>query len=465
MKRENTVGNIAKRAVLKITEPVRNSLYNAYIANDDGGAEYRRRIQYTNITANIISTVCGGVFLTGLLLYILRDESVAVQNSYIGMIVILQYIANLLQFITPIITAKMISRRKFIVISRFVNFFINIVVLGIIPILPVSNITQATLFLGAIFLLSATGAVYSPAICLWHIIHLPEKGGKRSDWMAMSSLILPICNAVTSLLASFVVDWFELKGLYITGILVCRGLMLLLVWWDMKQHGKIPEPEYKAADKVPSITKTLTAPFKYKEFLLVVLVMCLWQGSGLIGQYWNSYLIDNMGMSYTFFNSLTVMQIPMGIIFIPIWAKIIKKLGWLRTFGLATLIFMPPYLMNLFMFDTNVYILYPIALWISYVGLPGVSASSSNLAYIQMPEQDQTECMCFYNIAVQIAGILCGTFGKLFIQYTEGIVIKLGEHEIINKQYLNIPTAILVTITGIVAFAVANRHKRLGIEK
>ncbi len=465
MQQKNTVGNIAKRVVMKITEPVRNSVYNAYIADDDGGAEYRRRIQYTNITANIISTVCGGVFLTGLLLYILKDESVAVKNSYVGMIVILQYIANLLQFFVPIVTAKMVSRRKYIVTCRFLQFFINIVVLGIIPILPVSNMVQATLFLIAIFLLSVTGSAYSPAICLWHIIHLPEEGGKRSDWMAMSSLILPIVNAVSSLLASFIVDWFELKGLYMSGILICRGLMLLLVWWDMKQHGKIPEPKYKAAEELPSIGKILTTPFKYKEFMLIVLVVCLWQGSGILGQYWNSYLIDNMGMSYTFFNSLTVMQIPMGIIFIPLWAKIIKKLGWLRSYGLAVLIFMPPYLMNLFMFDTNVYILYPIALWISYIGLPGVSTAQSNMPYIQMPPQDQTECMCLYNVAVQLAGIIFSTFGKLFIQYTEGMVIHLGEHEIINKQYLNIPTALMVIITGIVAFVIANRHKRLGIEK
>ena len=82
-----------------------------------------------------------------------------------------------------------------------------------------------------------------------------------------------------------------------------------------------------------------------------------------------------------------------------------------------------------------------------------------------MPPQDQTECMSLYNVLVQLAGIFFSTFGKLFIQFTEGKVIHFGEHEIINKQYLNIPTAIMVTLTGIVAFLIANRHKRLGIEK
>ncbi len=465
MKQSNNIITIAKRVVMKITEPVRQSLNNAYFADDDGGAEYRRRIQYTNITANIISTVCGGVFLTGLLLYILRDEPQAVQNSYIGMIVILQQIANVLQFLTPVFTAKMISRRKYIVFCRTTNFLINIVVLALIPILPISEKAQAVLFLISIFIMTATGAVYSPAICLWHIIHLPENGGKRSDWMAMSQLILPICNAVASLLASFVVDYFELKGMYISGILIIRGLLLLVVYWDLKQHGKIPEPVYKAENKLPSLKKIFISPFKYKEFMLVVLAYCLYQGSGICGQYWNSYLIDDLNISYTFLNACTVMQIPMYLVFIPLWSKFVKKNGWLTAFGISALIYLPPFLTNCLIFENTAYIIYPLGLLYCYITVPGINLAASNLAYIQMPEENQTECMSFYNVAANISAVLFSSLGKAFISATEGITIPIGSHEIVNKQYLNLLAFAFIAISGIASLLIAKRHKKMGISK
>ena len=62
-------------------------MHNAYIENSDGCARSRREILKENIMYDICATLLGGVFLTRLILYILRDEPTAVRNEYLGLIV------------------------------------------------------------------------------------------------------------------------------------------------------------------------------------------------------------------------------------------------------------------------------------------------------------------------------------------------------------------------------------------
>lgn len=104
---------LSKNGVKRALSPLGQSLFNAYSENRDGKASSRRNILAENIFFNVIAAVTGGVFLTGLILIILENESETVKNQYLGLIISLQLLANTSQIFTPFLINKMKSYRAF----------------------------------------------------------------------------------------------------------------------------------------------------------------------------------------------------------------------------------------------------------------------------------------------------------------------------------------------------------------
>ena len=445
------------RAIRKATDPIRNSVENAYIYNNDGKAADRRNILKENITYNIVATLSGGVFMTGLILYILRNEPTSVQNEYLGLVASLQVLANVSQIFTPLLTAKLSSYKRLVFITRLIYFIVDIVGLGTIPLLPIGPIPQAILFIACIFTMQLCITIVNPAVCLWHVSNIPDN--KRADWMSIQQMTLPIINAVTSVIASVIMDKFEIQGKYMSAVLILRGIFVLLAFFELKQHFQIKEPVYVKNEDNVSLLQIFTAPFKAKNYLPIILIVCLWQGTAFCGQYWNSYIMNHLDFSYTFINTCTSIQIVALPIFMPLWNKVVHKKGWLKTLGISTIIYFVPYILNCLMFKPTAF-LYVISVCYCYMIAPGINLCFANLGYVNLPEKNQTACLSFYNAAAGLVNF-CITFcGKLFVQATEGMVIPLGNQQILNIQYNNLIAMCFVLATGITCFIVNKKNKK-----
>ncbi len=447
-----------KRAFLTAIDPIRNSINNGYIADNDGKARDRRNILKENITYNIVATLSGGVFMTGLILYILRNEPTSVQNEYLGLVASLQVLANVSQIFTPLLTAKLKSYKRLIVITRLIYFIVNILGLGFIPLLPVGPIPQAILFIACIFIMQLCIMIVNPAICIWHVSNIPD--GKRADWMSIQQMALPIINAVTAVIASMVMDRFELQGKYMTAVLLLRGIFVLLAFFEMKQHFQIKEPVYVKSEESVSLVKIFTSPFKAKDYLPIILIVCLWQGTAFCGQYWNSYIMNHLDFSYTFINACSAIQLVTLPIFMPLWNKVVHKKGWLKTLGISTTVYFLPYILNCLMFKPTAF-LYVISVCYCYFINPGINLCFANLGYVNLPKDNQTACLAFYNAAAGIVNFCITYCGKLFVQATEGIVIPLGNQQILNIQYNNLIAMMFVLATGITCFIVNKKNEKL----
>lgn len=446
-----------KRAILKATDPIRNSIENGYIYDQDGKARDRRNILKENISYNIVATLSGGVFMTGLILYILRNEPTSVQNEYLGLVASLQVLANVSQLFTPLLTAKLSSYKRLVFITRLIYFIVDIIGLGLIPLLPIGAIPQAILFIACIFTMQLCIMIVNPAVCLWHVSNIPDN--KRADWMSIQQMALPIINALTSVIASMIMDKFELQGKYMSAVLILRGIFVLLAFWELRQHFQIKEPVYVKSEEKVSLVKIFTAPFKAKQYLPIILIVCLWQGTAFCGQYWNSYIMNHLDFTYTFINTCASMQLVTLPIFMPFWNKVVHKYGWLKTLGLSTLLYIPPYIFNCLMFKTTSF-LYVISVFYCYVINPGINLCFANLGYVNLPEKNQTACLSFYNAAAGIVNFCITYCGKLFVQATEGISIPLGNQEILNIQYNNLVAMCFVIATGVTCMIVYKKTKK-----
>lgn len=448
-----------KRFINKLTDPLRMSFTNGYIKDDDGKAQGRRNILIENITYNITATLTGGVFLTGLILYILQDEPETVQNSYLGTVISVQVLANFFQILTPVFTSRLKSYRPLMLVTRTIYFVLNLFGLAIVPILPIAATARATIFSAMIFIIQLCITFMNPAVCAWHITNIPND--KRADWMSIQQMILPILNITSSLVASFVIDKFELKGKYFSAVLIIRGVLILVAFLEMRTHFFIKEPPegYARGEKI-SLKGIITEPLKCKPFLITVLIVCLWQGTSMPGQFYNAYLLNSAKLSYTFINLCGATNIPLMLIFMPLWNKIVHKKGWLWTLSLSTILFITPYILNMFVFEDTPYF-YLISYMTTNIVSPGYNLCFANLVYVKMPENaNRTAFVAFYSATAGLVAFLVTFGGKLFIKFTEGITFQVGSRILTNTQYIVLTPIIFIALASMSAFLLERSDRK-----
>ncbi len=449
---------MSKMSFKRMFAPMQETIYNGYIEDGDGKARSRREILKENILYNICSTLSSGVFLTGLILYILKNQPDAVQNEYLGLIVSMQLLANAFQVFTPFITRKLKTYKMLIVVTRIIYFAVNIFGFGVLPLLNFNDLVLAKLFIALVFVKQLAIMLVNPAICAWHISNIPDK--KRSDWMSIQQMVLPAINIVVSVSASAVLDYFDLKGMYMSAVLITRGLVLLLAFFEMKTHFFIKEPEYAPNGRPFSLKEMVTMPFKTKTYFLTILVACIWTaGNNFAGQYLNAYLLDNVKMSYTVITLCSATNIPLSLLFMSKWNKLVRKKGWMYTFGISAILYVIPHTLNIFIFKETSYI-YLISVVVTNILGPGFRLCSSNLPYYNMPQENGALYLSFYNTVVGVVGFVSSYLGKEFIGLSEGVSIPLGSHQITNTQYICVVAGIIIVISGIVCLYVHWKEKK-----
>ncbi len=445
-----------KSFIGKLTSPLRDSIYNGYIENADKNSRSRRQILVQYITYSITNTLTTGIFLTGLILYILKGEPESVQNEYIGLITTFHLFAGFFQIITPFMTAKMKSYKVMMVIARVIYFGLSTVGIAIVPMLPIAATSQANLFVGMTFAIQLSISLMNPAIVAWHISNIPDD--KRADWYSIQQMILPIINTLSSLAAGFLIDQFELKGKYMSAVLIIRGLLLICAFFEIRTHFIVKEPIYNKQQL--SIKQIVTEPIKCKPFLLMVMLVCIWNiGGNFVGQYFNAYLLTNVKVSYTFINLCTATNIPIMLITMPIWNRIVHKKGWLWTLSLATSLYCVPFILYQFIFQETS-ILYLISTVYTNMIAPGINLCVANLVHIKCPADNKTSFIAFYSAIGGLASTISSYIGKTFIKYTDGITIHFGNHQVVNTQYICLIALAFTIITSIVAFTLSKLDKK-----
>lgn len=427
-----------RRLVHKVFDPIRQSAWNGYFNDDDGKAVYRRRILLENFYINALGNLTSGVFLTGIILYILKNESVAVQNNYLGLVASIPLIASVVQVIAPVFLAKMKSYKPIMVITRSLYVFINTVVFAVIPLLPIKPTTSAGLLIGALLVSRLALGVPNPAIYVWHIAHIPDD--KRADWMTYQQMLTLIWHTVVSLVAGFIIDKFELHGMYMAGVLLIRGLLLIDGFFELRSHFIIKEEPHPPVEKI-SFKEIFIVPLTCVPFLCTVLIYGLWTiGTNISVQYFNAYMLDSVGVSYTFINACTATNIPIMFITMPIWNKMVHEKGWLFTLAISSGLFSIPFILYCFVFRQT-YMLYLVAIIIYNAIIPGANLVFANLCYLKNPPGKTTSCVAFYFALGSAIGFLGTYLGKIFINNTDSKIINIGKLSIVNNQYVGLIAA------------------------
>ncbi|MGI6172425.1 MAG: MFS transporter [Christensenellales bacterium] len=432
--REIHVGNIPKKLVGMATE--------GWYIKGDSDSHSRASLLGYNYTANVIVNLIGGSFFTGLLILINASD------SFIGTLTMIATAANMLQVFAPLFLERFTKRKKMLIALRAVLLFFNIVVIGIIPALPGGQQLQWTLMALSVLVVNLINALIAPGYTVWHIQCIPSD--MRSSFFSLVTMTVGAVVALCNLGGSAIVDAFRASGLEYVGLLVVRGIAVLIAIVDIWLLTRIKELPYECGEK-QSVKDLLVKPFRGKVYLKTVALTFLWNISANIpGNYYTVYLLKDLGISYSFIMLCSMLNIPVVILLTPVWRRVVQKLGWVRSLYTAMALYLLHYV--LIAFTTNAMLwAYPVGLLYAFVMAIGINLPFAAIPYINIPKENQTVYIGFYSTIANMAALLGVTIGKFFIDLTDGVKIRLFGTEMINKQFILLLTAsmMLLAVVGI----------------
>ncbi len=436
-----------------ITRLYRKFETNWMVPGDDSSADRFIMIRY-NITANVIANLVGGNFFAGLMLLLNAD------NSFVGLMTMIIFGANLLQLFSPYILERFERRKKLLISLRVAMQFFNIVFIGIVPLLPMSDGTKLTLLALSVFVINALGALMSPGFSVWHIAHIPQR--VRVSYFSVVSMLNGIFVAVMNLAASQVVDRFKAGGNELLGLELLRIVALIIAVFDIYLLSKLRELPRTAPAKKIKLADLVIKPWKERIYLRTVLVVVLWSMiANIPGSYYTVYLLRDLNVSYSYITLINMLNVVVLIVFTPVWRKLFSRRSWLKPLSWAMILFSPHYLV-LALVSPGLLWLFPLGSIWSNICLVGISLAFTSVAYVNIPQENQTLFIGFYSTMSNLGALVGAFLSRTFMTAFEGTKFNLLGIPFGEKQVMMIVVGILMMGGG---FVVRMIHKRNTLEK
>ncbi len=452
----SSVGAFVKNRARDVWSIVDDALIN----NDDGHAKGRRGMLFGNYFGVLISPLISGVYFTSLMLHM------GASNTYIGYITLIGSICTFLQLFAPFLVERFERRKNILMIARGFMYFLNIIVIGLIPLLPVPKMVRLALFMLTMIIINLINSFSGSAFNVWHMQSVPLP--RRASYFTLSSLGIQVISVATSFCAGLAVDGIKESGFSMFGLspqyfafLLLRFIAVFLVIGEFKNFLSMPEYPYeKDANTKKLGIGLLFLPLKNRGFMMMAMIVFIWNFlAGFIGPYYSVYLLDKLELSYTYLSLAGLMGLPMTIVFTPIWAKLINKYSWLKMFAVALAGYMITFLLNTVTAASTQY-LYIISSMVCYVFNPAISLNFSNIQFVKMPPTNQTAFCSFYSAFVTVGTILGNTAGNWFFRQTEGKFFMMFGLKISNYQWMCLVQLLFALILLVYVVGVRTKLRR-----
>lgn len=434
---------------MQLISRFRHSLVDDWYIPGDPMSHDRARLLRCQYTSNLIRALIQGTFWTGLLLCLKADD------ASIGTIGMISSAAGMLQILGPLFLERFKKRKTMLIWMRGLMWFFNVLVIGLIPLLPASHNAKMWLTVAGVFIVNVLNTFVGPGVAVWHMQSIPDK--VRGGYYSLLTMTNGAIVAFVTFVAGIVVDSFA-DQYY--GLLVLRAAALMLCVLELYMYTKVPEYPYSETKTERfSVSDLLIKPFRNRTYLLTVAVGFIWNFvANIPGSYYSVYLLDNLGLSYSWISLIGAFNVPFVLLLTPIWKKQLKRLGWFRTLSVSMLIYSLVYLLMSLVNEGNVKLVYTLSQIMAFVFSIGISLSFTGIAWVNIPKENQTVFYGFYQTMVYFAAFAGVTAGKYFILAVGKKTLPLFGMDMCGKQLIVLLTGALVFAGGII---VALIHKKV----
>ncbi|MDD4475460.1 MAG: MFS transporter [Eubacteriales bacterium] len=426
------------------------AFYNLFMSGDKN-SKGRLCMLQSSILTGIIGSLTGGIFYSGFLL----GHGINIVNA--GIITFIPLIATIFGLFSPMILERFPKRRKILLISRSAYYLINIGGLTILPQIVRGEQEKLIGFSIIVFVASAINSLFSSGFSVWHINFLPND--VRADYFNISNIITNALMGLVVLISSLIADSLAGSPMQLTIITILRVIGLVFAALDVYTLSKPHEAPYESTPgKKIKLSDTFTLPFKHKKYILTMFVMfCYTFASSLTASVINVYLLDNVGVTYTFINVITAVYFIFFIIFGGASKRLIRRTSWFTAFAKSIFFLCPTYILYSFVNHENYVWLMLIVRLTQHLLSVSITIAYANFPYINLPSTDRTNYMAFYAFNVNIAsliGMMCGTGFVKLIGVNKIVIFNIGFESV---QFLMLITGLLMALLSV--FVTVFRNK------
>jgi hypothetical protein len=421
------------------------------VSGESAESQSRKYILLWNGSANITGNLAGGNFLVGLYAVL------HVSDVLLGVLTTLIQFCNIFQILSPLLLNRFKRIKPVLLVTRILYYGVFIVLIGLIPLVPGEDGFRVGLLLVATIFANLVNALSAPGYSVLHIRSIPVES--RADFFSVLSLLNNICIYVFIFLCGYVVDFFRDRGNLYGGVAAVRLIAVGFAALELYTHCRIHEfGEPEENGPRPHLNPFL--PLKNREFTICALLTGLYSFfANIPGMFYSSYLVNDVVVPFSFLGFVTFLSLPIMLVMVPVWNRIIRKTSWFTTIAISLLLVSLHYFMLPFVNRSNYPVLYTAAMIYYFSIIPGVSIVTANLPFYRLPEGGRTVFLAFYagfNSFMAMLGFFCGS---LFIAWSGGLRLNFLGWSMGNKQLITPITGVLLLGLGIMYYVIAKKEK------
>jgi len=362
---------------------------------------------------SIVNVFITGVFYTGFL------AVNGIDIVRVGIIAFIPYIAWGFSLLSPMVLGKF-NRRRYLLLFNHIFYYVCIVLATTIMPMFVSDSGQKTIWFG-IFLFAGNlvNALLGSGATAWHMRFLPL-GDERNIYFSYSNLISVIISTATAIFSALFADSLTgspQQGQIITILRLIAFVLAILSGFLLYLVPK--EFDYRKTSQNLSLKEIITIPFRSKKFMLTAVILMVWNAiSNLNASTWPYYVLNTVGLGYTYMYIGSVVCALCSIFLLPMWRRAINRYSWFTM--LLFTVFIAGFTELPIGFATSrtkwVYVVVSIIQGFNSVGLNLVFA---NLFYVNLPKKDTDVFTTLWNLAANLSVLVGSVLGTWFISLTE----------------------------------------------
>lgn len=384
-----------------------------------------------------------GIFYTGFLT--IYDISI----TEMGIISFIPLIASCFSVFSSMILERIQRRKPILLASKIFFYALYILATTAMPNF-VTDPHQRVIWFGAIlFIAHAVYALFSPGFTPWFYNFYPAEDAPRIRYISLNQMFSSIMSSVVLLASGFLTDAVAGSPYQEQLIIGLRYAAFLFVLIDVGMQACAREYPYPVGEKL-RFYQVFTLPLRYRKFMACMILMFAWNYiSFLNNSLWTYHLLNHMHFTYTLINSMSVEYTVILMLTTPMWRKVLRRYSWIKTFGIANLIFVPTELLFFTMTPERSYLYVLLGTWQNILAV-GLNYSYANVLYMNLPEENSTAHIAFYSVGCNLFAFLGLMTGTWVSSLTGDTPVYMLGMDVYSVQFTCLMRMVLLLVVAIV---------------
>ena len=430
------------RRLLQRLIPPLSDIYNTR----DDYAKGRLISLISSLMTSFYNVFITGIFYTGFL------SMYGISITGVGIVSLIPYLSGFFAPLSPFVLKKLKRRKAWMLGSKILFYGLYIVATTLMPLFVTDPDARLVWFIILLFVAYSEYALFSSGITTWFYEFYPKDNRLRTDYIYYNQFFSSVLSSLVLLLSSFLTDAVAGSPNQHVIILAMRYLAFVLVIIEVTVQAFAKDFSCVESDGL-RLKDIFVEPVKNRKFMMCMLLMFIWNFMANFNNgTWNYHLLNHMQYPYSLINGMSVLYTVVLALTSKLWRKLINRFGWVKTFGLCNLVWLPTEIMYFMMNYSTRFLYVPLAVWQNIISV-GFNLSYANILYMNLPRKNSTAFISFYNVGANLCALAGMALGTWIVSLHPDTPFTVGGFEVYTVQFTCLMRALFHAIIAFMCVA------------